>query len=424
MSTDWVHATLHIQMPCDRPPHYTDLSPLTSIPIYKHQSDFIIAEESRSNQYRMDPHDPPEYDPEILVSRQRQDDACMPYGSHHSENARQQPATNPLAQGQWARVPTRPPDFGTFIATNPGSRGLNQPSLQRTQSVGPAFRPESSPPKSSGSRPRRRPRPLDQERLRQPLNPSMLYPQMSPYAVSDTGSDNDTFDYQPRSISQPTTPGLLPRVSEVQATTLPRHGTYPPASERSDQNESIINDAAFNDEHEFRLFVEATAGLGPIPSVDHRGLSSPFTSHSHPIHHNDSTGRFETDTSYMISPTADTPTTVQALQYLAQMPENTSQSPPQPHNIQAFGPDFDSWLQSPPSHVGPAQRPSMPQLSTQAVMPDWTSVPDVSPLDEELPDYAESQAQAQAVQRVEATRRAQELQRRWQESGRRTTRYS
>ena len=52
-----------------------------------------------------------------------------------------------------------------------------------------------------------------------------------------------------------------------------------------------------------------------------------------------------------------------------------------------------------------------------------SSTGDVSPLeesfgfDDELPDYAESQAQAQAGQRAEAARRAQELQRRWIESG-------
>ena len=37
--------------------------------------------------------------------------------------------------------------------------------------------------------------------------------------------------------------------------------------------------------------------------------------------------------------------------------------------------------------------------------------------DDELPDYAESQAQAQAAQRAEATRRARELQQRWHASG-------
>ena len=59
----------------------------------------------------------------------------------------------------------------------------------------------------------------------------------------------------------------------------------------------------------------------------------------------------------------------------------------------------------------------MPQMSAHAPLGSWQDIADSLPIEDELPDYAASQAQAQAAQRVEATRRAQELQRRWQASG-------
>jgi hypothetical protein len=81
-------------------------------------------------------------------------------------------------------------------------------------------------------------------------------------------------------------------------------------------------------------------------------------------------------------------------------------------------------LQAPPSQPRLTQHLSMPHISNLGPLEHWEDVPDVSPIEDELPDYAASQAQAQAAQRIEATRRAQELQRRWQESGSNMVRFA
>lgn len=109
----------------------------------------------------------------------------------------------------------------------------------------------------------------------------------------------------------------------------------------------------------------------------------------------------------LVSPLQETPTTMRALQQLAQLPHDSLGSGQQDAQI--------------------AQTPSSTRRANEAAMAGvdlWIEPPtpafdedDVSPIiDDELPDYASSQQQAQAEQRAEATRRAQELQRRWRQS--------
>lgn len=408
-----------MQPGADKPPQYCDLPRVNSPTNHKIPT-------FRAFQNRMDLHHATSQ--EELGGHPGSIEGLQPFprqSDPRSRNSQPPPFTQPLPQAQWASAPAHPPDLESLRANTPHDRVSDLASLQRTQSVGPASRLGTSPPGFSASRQRRKPRPLDQERLRQPINPSMLYPQMSPYAAPSDDFSQDTFEYYPRSVSQPVTPGLPEPMTDIDSltTTFSRAPTYPSAGNRkSGRRESRIRDSGFDDEHQFRLFVEATAGLGPIPSMDDD--FSPTIPSSSRSQGRDPSRRHGSEAGAISSPVAETPTTVQALQHLAQMPESTPPLQPERSNLQSFGSEFDSWLQAPPSHQRLAQRRSNPSMSSQASPEeDWQSVPDVSPIEEELPDYAASQAQAQASHRAEATRRAQELQRRWQQSGSRMVRY-
>ena len=98
---------------------------------------------------------------------------------------------------------------------------------------------------------------------------------------------------------------------------------------------------------------------------------------------------------------------MQALAHLAQMPQAGRTFESHPRQVrQAANAGVDLWSE-PPTRW----QPTMPQSSLDD---DGDGDDDLPPPDDELPNYAESQAQAQAGQRAEAARRAQELQRRWQ----------
>lgn len=414
MSSPWFMESSSAQMRTDRPTQYYKLSDARITQISKARSQSGFSEDIRSFQTCMDPLHHSQYEEFVPYQPYRRDAATIERQNHHVEPVPQQPSTNPLPSRQWF-THSQPREFGAFRATNPHIVDLQPPSVQRTQSFGPSFRTSAPASSTAAPRPRRRPRPLDQERLREPLDSTMLYPQMSPYDGIDDGFGNATFDYYPRSVSQPVTPGLPQPSSQDSTAPALTFPTYTPevAPARGD------NDAAFNDEHEFRLFVEATAGLGPIPSLDRREPSSePPENHAQDAR----AGARST-----IPSVEDTPGTLRALQHLAQMPQSTP--PPlasqhqRPH-LQRFGSDFDSWLQAPPSQPRLTQHLSMPHISNLGPLEHWEDVPDVSPIEDELPDYAASQAQAQAAQRIEATRRAQELQRRWQESGSHMVRFA
>jgi hypothetical protein len=324
------------------------------------------------------------------------------------------PAIRTSPPTRWAG-PSRPREFGAFIAWNP-----HISPLQRTQSTGPGYRRDAPAPGLDVTRPKRRPRPLDQERLREPSNLSMLYPQMNPYGQPDEVITHTSFDYYPRSVSQPVTPRLIVTETATEDAHIAGLATQEPLADHIHGDAVFAtSEAAFNDEHEFRLFVEATAGLGPIPSMDD-DVFTPEALISQPI---DIRASHSVDVISPVSPVAETPNTLQAMQHFAQMPQSTLSSPSERPHLQSFGSDFDDWLYSPPRRPRLAQQHSMPQMSGYGPLESWEDVPDSASIEDELPDYAASQAQAQAAQRVEATRRAQELQRRWQESGSHVIRY-
>ncbi|KAK4541419.1 hypothetical protein LTR36_008020 [Oleoguttula mirabilis] len=235
---------------------------------------------------------------------------------------------------------------------------------------------------------------------------SLLYPQLSPYGgQSGSRSAPDELRYMPRSVSQPSTPNYFqPRFEEIepQPFQLPRSPTYPPTGRRRMHSDTGVQDAAFADEQEFRLFVEATAGLGPEQAF--RDSHSHPSSSSFPQQRSWNTGHSASPASpsgELVSPLEGTPTTLRALRHLAQMPQASSESLRQRLHISPSG--LDPWLQPPR------------RMSSSAISP--VDPVDDLPSDDEPPDYASSQAQAQAGQRVEAARRAQELQRRWEEGG-------
>jgi hypothetical protein len=400
------------QMRTDRLTQYYKLSEARTTPTsLKARSQNGFPGDNRSFQNCMDPLHHPQYEEFVPYRPYQRDAPTIERQNHHVEPVPQQPSTSPLPSRQWLNH-ARPLPFGAFRASNPHMVDLEPPPVQRTQSFGPSFRTSAPASRNDAPRPKRRPRPLDQERLRQPVDSTMLYPQLSPYDGGiDDGFGNATFDYYPRSVSQPVTPGLPQAGSDESTAPTLTFPTYTPdfTPARGDNS-----DAAFNDEHEFRLFVEATAGLGPVLSLDRRESSSePPGNHAHDTY---------TEPQPAVSPIEDMSSTIQALQYRS-TPSPLSSQHQRPH-LQRFGSDFDSWLQAPPLQPRLTQHLSMPHMSHLGPLEHWEDVPDVSPIEDELPDYASSQAQAQAAQRIEATRRAQELQRRWQESGSHTIRFA
>jgi hypothetical protein len=411
MSSPWFMESSRAQMRTDRPPQYYKLSEANTTPTSKARSQNGFPEDNRSFQNCMDPLHHPRYEDFVPYRPYRQDATTIERQNHHVEPVPQQPSTSPLPSRQWLTLP-QPLPFGAFRASNPHIVDLEPPSVQRTQSFGPSFRTSAPASRNAAPRPKRRPRPLDQERLRQPVDSTMLYPQLSPYDDGiDDGFGNATFDYYPRSVSQPVTPGLPQSGSQESTAPTLTFPTYTPEFTPARGDNS---DAAFNDEHEFRLFVEATAGLGPDLSLDHGESSS-----EPPENHAQDT---RIGPQPAVSPIEDTPSTFRALQHRSTPPQLPSHH--QRPQLQRFGSDFDSWLQAPPSQPRLTQHLSMPHISNLGPLTHWEDVPDVSPIEDELPDYASSQAQAQAAQRIEATRRAQELQRRWQESGSHTVRFA
>ena len=330
--------------------------------------------------------------------------------------ARQTPHSIPLPQTQWSDTPAAygPPERPT--GQRQQSSLLMPEPLQphRTRTVEPAARSTLHV-----SRQRRRPQPLSNASLARPIDPSLLYPQLSPYdPPGSAASAPDQLQHFPRSVSQPDTPFYHQTAfddAELNIRAVPRSPTYPPAtSHRRPNRASNRHDAAFDDEQQFRLFVEATAGLGPDPTLGHSSSSS-ASSLEQLAPSARGRGPRQTATRALSSPTNETPTTMQAFAHVAQMPGSRSMSEAHRQRHQASAAGLDLRLPpSPPVTERRQQEHAPPSISTAP--PTWIEVPEVSPIEEELPDYAASQAQAQAAQRVEALRRAAELQRRWKAS--------
>jgi hypothetical protein len=217
----------------DRPPQYSTV--FTLIP--GASSNTRATDASFEKHWSSMTHMEPPYD--------IQDDATVwtePHAHHatpidqrayHTE-ARGQPTTTPMPPTQWTD-PTRPREFGAFIATN-----SHITAMHRTKSTGLRQRRDLPASGLATSRPKRRPRPLDQERLHEPMNATLLYPQMSPYSQHDDDIGHTTFDYYPRSVSQPVTP----RLGDTTATTHDRHGTS--IASYGSAAESDLSNAAFS----------------------------------------------------------------------------------------------------------------------------------------------------------------------------------
>ncbi|CAK4034252.1 Hypothetical predicted protein [Lecanosticta acicola] len=234
------------------------------------------------------------------------------------------------------------------------------------------------------------------------MDQTFLYPQRSPFEDhSSCIRTPNQLQRVPRAVSQPNTPGFWrqdqPDASEGATLLLPRSPTYPPAGRRRPHSTSNIADATFMDEEEFHLFVQATAGLGQEQVYRNSSCSSE-SSLGDSSQHSGRQRMQRSEAVQVISPIQETPTTMYALQQLAQLPQGSQLCQQQEVEDRArFGrinanmDEIELWL----SGASPGESNSM---------------------DDELPDYAESQAQAQLAQRAEAARRAQELQRRWQQS--------
>ncbi|KAK3055485.1 hypothetical protein LTR09_003405 [Extremus antarcticus] len=250
---------------------------------------------------------------------------------------------------------------------------------------------------------------------------SMLYPQMNPYTNSNRQSSHSTHSapeelerYHNRTVSQNSAPGYLDPSSHsdfAPPMNAPRSPTYPPAGRRRMHSATGLGDAAFADEAEYRLFVEATAGLGPEQSFRPFDPVSQFpVSPLSPSPRRTQSERISTigpaSPRDIVSPLSETPTTRFALQHLAQMPHGSTHPSLEP--LQTTHSAVDMWLQPPSAEP-------LDFIDEQFAALDLDL--DDDHLNDELPGYAESQAQAQQHQRAEAARRAQELQMRWQMSG-------
>ncbi|KAF2212231.1 hypothetical protein CERZMDRAFT_84610 [Cercospora zeae-maydis SCOH1-5] len=275
----------------------------------------------------------------------------------------------------------------------PNVRPFRQFQQQIAQPAQP-LRPRGRPERFSGISGRQE----DQQRMG-PTDPTLLYPQMSPYDPDSSYDNRDGRLSAPRAISQPVTPNLRCSCEYGEETdealnAFSRLSIAPLAPRR--RPHTVINtpEAPFTDEEEFRLFVQATAGLGPASPM--RGSPIVTATDEDRRRH---TVQSPSDPAQLASPLQQTPTTLLALQHMAQMPQQAFTLPRRPAEqrpaaqpIHASDGGLNLWAE-------PGRRDA--------------NGGDVSPVEEELPGYAESQAQAQAVQATEARRRAQELARRW-----------
>ena len=347
-------------------------------------------------------------------------------------NSRPQPTSSPLPQTPWTDIspPYQPrswaqPDSNLYPARQHQTAYVSSSAPWMQDSLDAPNDSRTSPTSPSARR-RRRSRGVRDLLSRgwesppeQLMDVTMLYPHISHYGTRlSTYSAPDELEYSnARSISQPRMSSYMPLTYPEDAPSsmgIPRSPTYPPAGRRRMHSATGVGDAAFEDEEEFRLFVEATAGLGPDQAFRHWQSESPSRSSPRrrgserpPLNRPVTTGD-------IVSPLGETPTTMYALQQLAQMPEGSHELGRQRLHTSMSG--LDLWS-GPPD---PTTAPGSTTVSAPGRVPNIEPIEnfeDFEDLDDELPDYAESQAQAQAHQRAEAARRAQELQQRWQQSG-------
>lgn len=320
----------------------------------------------------------------------------------------------PLPQTQWANVPEayRPRDWTP--SEHRSARPLPpQPTYSQLSAI-PQIDPRSLQIAARSEPSARRLRPVDLRKLPRvnQADPSLLYPQLSPHDMPGSSSTSaQHLDYAPRSVSQPSFPHLLmlPHNADKPLPSLPRAPAHPPMTRRRrHRSTSNMNDPAFRDEEEFRLFLEATTGIGPIPTFRQNSLSESPQPPPPPPMQGRAPREPRPEHTASVSPMEETPTTVTALHHLAQMPRSASPSPERHHSrtwpVEAPRHDLDIWVHPPAA------------TSTRS-SEDWLyGLEEHHGPDDELPDYAASQAQAQAETRRRAANRAEELQRRWRAS--------
>lgn len=243
---------------------------------------------------------------------------------------------------------------------------------------------------------------------------SLLYPQLSPYDDDDdyrmSSRSAPEMDF-PRIVSQPSTPSWRARQyepGEPHSLQMPRSPTFPPVSGRRRARAASIGERALTDDDDIRLFAEAISGLSPEQAYRQAPASGRAGRPATELRHGTDDGEGNGMEAHDDSPLAETPTTIMALQHLASIPQGAATASSLPSRDQRQQPsqsvsDADLWFGNALSSIQYRQ-----QQREEAF--------DVSPIDGELPDYASSQAQVQSRVRVEAARRAQELQRIWQQS--------
>lgn len=352
-----------------------------------------------------------EYDRQRLQARQSS--PALQQSSNRSP-IRPTPHSNPLPQSQWSGVPLpyRPRNWSSLeedpvpvvrldstSARNPSSTPLATSEADYDQFMAASARSQRHRERAI----RKLSSPRNDMTSNGPMDVSRLHPQIRPYndRLSTISAPDELEFHYARSVSQPSVPQATGahNIYDLPSLGIPRTPTYPPTGRRRIHSATGVTDAAFADEHEFRLFVEATSSLTLHPQPELPAHSSqrrrPGYDDPPPLTRPVTTGDIG-------SPVQETPTTMYALRQLAQLPQTSHQWPGQRMQTSASGGDL--WLQP----------PAVSMLAhSEAILGDV----DQEDFDDELPDYAESQAQAQAHQRVEAARRAQELQQRWQQSG-------
>lgn len=182
-----------------------------------------------------------------------------------------------------------------------------------------------------------------------------------------------------RCISQP---GYHNRVREEQMTRVGRAEGSSPVQRR-------CSDSGFPSDMDLALFVAATSGFTPDSPV-HRSFGDAPTWREQPHQRPEYT---RSHTSYTSSTLAQRPLPLQSS-------FNLPVRQPQPRS-----PQF--------SHQGPDAWQQRLEMEPHA----WQShaYGDEQPPADELPDYEQSQAEMQNRNRIEAKRRAEELQRRWKQ---------
>lgn len=173
---------------------------------------------------------------------------------------------------------------------------------------------------------------------------------------------------------------------------FPRSPTYPPVISSREHYNRATHDSDFVDEEEFHLFVQATTGLALDDTLS--DLDPDPSSDGRPHRYNETHditiwNQQEPD---IVPPFDNTSDTLIAVRQLAQTP--------------SFSPVANSAIDLLRSHFEP--EPSFL---------DADQIDIVDEVNDELPNYEESQAQAHEHHRAEATRRAQELQMRWRQTG-------